>query len=223
MKKHHLFNAGELEGYQKYLGTPGTTTKSGCGLYIKNDIKFMPRRDLDISYFDDENEYQCKWIEIINEAKINIVIGVYYRHPKHTSNGKFNEDLKTTLTKINKENKMVILCGDFNYDLLKFNKNNHINQFINTMTEEYLQPTILEPTRYVGNTQPSLIDNIFINNIDKIITSGNIIDKITDHMPNFIIVEDFISHRKRRKYKKRNFKNFDKNAYINDLEQIQFK
>ena len=222
LSKCHVFNAGNLDGYQKFTGTSGITIKSGCGFYIKNDIKFIPRKDLDLQVYDDKNEYQSKWIEIIDSKKVNTLVGVYYRHPKKTSDDTFNNDLKKTLKKISKENKNKIICGDFNYDLLKFQKREQINTFINTLMEECLQPTIMEPTRYVIHAKPSLIDNIFINSINKTTKSGNIVDKISDHMPNFVIIENFVSSRTRKKIKKRDMKHFDEVAYHLDLQGINF-
>ena len=58
------------------------------------------------------------------------------------------------------------------------------------MYSNFLRPCILEPTRIVANNRPSIINNIFINN--KKIDSGNIINKVSDHMPNFILVKDII-------------------------------
>lgn len=220
--KSHKFNAGDLEGYQKYTGTSGTTLKSGCGFYVRNDIKFVPRKDLDLSILDNNNEYQSKWIELIDGKKMNTLVGVYYRHPRKSSDDTFNNDLKGTLGKISKENKTKIICGDFNYNLLNFKKCDKISTFINVMFEECLQATILEPTRFVGSTKPSLIDNIFVNSISQSITSGNIIDKISDHMPSFVIIEQFISAKKKRKFRKRNMKQFDKDSYISDLQNIPF-
>ena len=36
----------------------GKTLKISCGFYLKSGIKFKPRNDLDISYFDENNEFQ---------------------------------------------------------------------------------------------------------------------------------------------------------------------
>ena len=33
--------------------------------------------------------------------------------------------------------------------------------------------------------KPSLLDNVFINNLETNAISGNVINKISDHMPNF--------------------------------------
>ena len=39
------------------------------------------------------------------------------------SEEKFNEHLKQTISKIRRESKFTIISGDFNYDLLTFEKN----------------------------------------------------------------------------------------------------
>ena len=219
-EKKHLFQAGNLAGYQQYLGITGTTIKSGCGFYISNQLKYIPRKDLDITFYNDQNEFQCKWIEIINNKKSNTVIGVFYRHPKKTSDNTFNEKLKVLLKKIKHENKLFIIAGDFNYNLLKFENDNHINEFVNNMLGNYFQPCILEPTRYTDHSKPSLVDNIFINSVDKKTTSGNIIDKITDHLPNFIILENIINKNSKQKIKIRNYKKFDEASYLQDLQSF---
>ena len=75
-KLDHVKNIPRLENYQSFVGTKEVTTKSGCCFYIRNDIKYKQRTDLDISYFDDNNEFQSSWIEIIKENEPNIIAGV---------------------------------------------------------------------------------------------------------------------------------------------------
>ena len=65
--------------------TQGTTTKSGCGFYVKKGLKFKSRRDLHLTYHNDENEFQNCWIEILIEKEPVTIIGVYYRHPTKNS------------------------------------------------------------------------------------------------------------------------------------------
>ena len=60
------FKPGKIDGHKNYVGMSGKSLKSGCGLYIKNSLNTIERKDLDCAYTDDENEYQSKWIEIIN-------------------------------------------------------------------------------------------------------------------------------------------------------------
>ena len=109
-----------LENYQKYNGLPGTTLKSGCGLYIRSDLKCKDRKDLDIQHHDDLNEFQSKFIEVINTKGANIILGVSYRHPKKASDHTYNTWLAETLEKISNEHKTTILLGDFNYSVLKY-------------------------------------------------------------------------------------------------------
>ena len=53
-----------------------------------------------MSYFDKNNEFQLCWIEILHKKQPNILIGVYYRHPKKSLNEIFFEKLKRNLQKI---------------------------------------------------------------------------------------------------------------------------
>ena len=64
------------------------------------------------------------------------------------------------------------------------------------MYSNFLQTIILEPTVITANTRPSLIDSIFTNLYDKTIDSGNLLDKISDYMPNFVIIKDVFNKKK---------------------------
>ena len=66
----------KLEGYQNYHGNKGSSNKSGCGSCVKEGIKFKPQKDLDIVYHNTDNEFQSTGIEILNDNKPNIIIGV---------------------------------------------------------------------------------------------------------------------------------------------------
>ena len=108
-KSDHVKNIARLENYQSFVGMKGVTTKSGCGFYIRNSTKYKQRKDLDISYYDDNNEFQSSWTEIIKENEPNIIAGVFYRHPKKTSDNIFNEKLDKTLKTISKEKKINVI------------------------------------------------------------------------------------------------------------------
>ena len=107
--------------------------------------------------------------------------------PQKNSDGELLKNLKETLNKVKNRNKHIVICGDFNYDLLKHEFNAHI---ILILSSSFLQPCITKPTRIVGYNRPFLVDNIFVNIYDKTIFSGNLLDKITDHLPNFIIIKN---------------------------------
>ena len=97
--------------------------------------------------------------------------------------------LKQTLEALCKENKKVILAGDLNMNLLNFDKNKKVNEFLEVLSSNWLTPRIFGPTRFVEHNKSSLVDNIFANFSDMHCTSGNITEKVTDHLPNFSLIE----------------------------------
>ena len=82
--KSEQFNPEILEGYQKYYGIKGNSLKSSCRFYVREDIKFKSQNDLNLIFCDKYNKFHCCWIEILKEKNPNILLGVYYRHPKKT-------------------------------------------------------------------------------------------------------------------------------------------
>ena len=184
-----LFTPGILEGYHSYTGIEGNSQKGGCGLYINKKLSYIPREDLDISFKNNESEFEVKWVEIKNENNKNILISVHYRHPRN-SDTKYINYLKNTFKKIRKENKLTFFVGDFNYNLIKHETKKEIGEFFNLMTSNLMQPHILGPSRVTFGSKPSLPDNIFVNNLDNNFTNGNLYQSISDHMPNFLIMEN---------------------------------
>ena len=88
------------------------------------------------------------------------------------------------------------------------------------MASKNLQPTINKPTRIIKNQKPSLIDNFFTNSLYKEIITGNLVSKITDHMPNFFIMKNTCFEHKNIKIKRRSFKDFNLADYQNDISSI---
>ena len=161
-------------------------------------------------------EIETYWTEIKIDKQPNRLVGVVYRHPTKTNDEKCIDVLNETLTKIQRENKKVLLAGDFNYDLLKHETDTNISYFLQMMLNNSYQPCITEPTRIMNGNKPSLVDNIFSNSVEKCI-SGNILDKISDHLPNFVIFENVKKKPIPNKIKRRNMKNSDEVKYQADL------
>lgn len=57
------------------------------------------------------------------------------------------------------------------------------------MNSNYLLPYILQPSR-VTDRSATLIDNIFANTFNFNALSGDLVTKISDHLPQFLITED---------------------------------
>lgn len=222
--KKHLFQPGVLDNYYSYEGITGNSSKGGCGFYINKSITCIPRNDLDKRFKDNKNEFECKWIEIVNDKmNKNMIIGVNYRHPRN-SDTEYKKYLKDVFKKIKKENKNILLTGDFNYNLLKHETKKDVYDFINFMSSNLMQAHILGPSRARAGCKPSLVDNIFINNLDIECTSGNLYHKISDHMPNFIIMENIEYLRKvDNKIIIRDMSEFNENNFLEDIDTYKIK
>ena len=137
----------------------------------------------------------------------------------------FNECyLNILLEKLSKENKTVFLLGDFNIDLLKYDKHNSTNEFLDTLSSNYFLPLILLPTRITVSSK-TLIDNIFTNKISQDVISGNISASISDHFPQFSIIADIFSNTPFPKSNifERDWSNFDQQNFVLDFFSIDWK
>jgi len=97
---------------------------------------------------------------------------------------------------------MLLIGGGINIDLLKTNIPMNQN-YIDTMLSHNLIPSITIPTRFTERTT-TLIDHIFVRlpqaKINNMVTSGNLITDISDHLSNFSIIDIDIKTTKERPY-----------------------
>ena len=76
--------------------------------------------------------------------------------------------------------------GDFNINLLNCeNYNPESNDFLQMLNSYFFLPYILQPTR-ITERSATLIDNIFANSYSMDAISGNLVLKISDHLPQFL-------------------------------------
>ena len=109
-----------------------------------------------------------------------------YRHPCMDQNSFIDDYIQPLNDKLISENKGLFIAGDFNFDLLKMS-HTETSQFFETMILSQLLPSILIPTK--NNTKnDTVIDNIFTNQINPDIRSGNLNIVISDHLPSFFIM-----------------------------------
>ena len=83
------------------------------------------------------------------------------------------------------DDKDVYIMGDFNIDLLKCESSQISQDFLLSLRSCYLIPTVDKPVRV--HRTATLIDNIFVNNPDQLVASGNIISDISDNFSQFCI------------------------------------
>ena len=153
----------------------------GVGLYVNCSYQFRERDDLAVN-IDDIIESQ--FIELTTKPK-NTLVGIIYR-PPNSKIDQFIECLTEMLQKLDLQNKKCYLMGDFNLDLLKIDENQYTKDFINQMFSSTFYPLISKPTR-ITNISATLIDNIFVNDLEECHRCGILYTDLSDHLPVFQI------------------------------------
>ena len=167
---------------------------------------------------------ESTFIELLIPNRQNHLIGLVYKHPsmKH----KFNNDFMNTLPeKLTSENKLSIITGDFNLNLIKCMQNTGVNQLLENILSNNFIPQITLPTRITEKTA-TLIDNIFTNSYkhNSIYLSGNITTYISDHLPQFLIIENLKqpSFKQNPPISFRDYKSFNEEAFKTELRELDW-
>ena len=113
------------------------------------------------------------------------------------------------------------LLGDFNLCLQKIENCNYSRDFLLALQSCYLLPTIDKPTR-VHKNSASLIDNIFVNNPEQVLISGNLITEVSDHFSQFCILSSTRDKIKPKQIKKRDLSHFNPDRLNSDLATIDW-
>ena len=185
----------------------------GVGLLVKDAIPFQTRDDLTST----DDDFESVFIEIdkttLNKCR-NVVIGVIYR-PPNSDIVTFNDSLAVVLEKLKNENKICYLLGDYNIDLLNYERHIATSEFIELMHSYCFISLINRPTR-ITNTSATLIDNIFTNDINLINSfQAILVADISDHFPIVFVDcdvklqdnEDYIIRRNMSERNKISFRN----------------
>ena len=109
---------------------------------------------------------------------------------------------------------MVVLLGDFNADLLKYEHDEEVADFLDAMYSKLLLPNISSLTG-ITSTSSTLTDNIFTNDYNNTITSGNLVTTLSYHLTQILIIPIRITTRhKKPKKVKRDFQEILRNKDI---------
>ena len=85
----------------------------------------------------------------------------------------------------------------------------------------FLLPSISLPTRITDRSR-TLIDNIFFTFSKYKPHSGNLLSGISDHLPQFLILENFSSNFRKEPKFYRKWKNFDTNKFKEDFHRTDW-
>ena len=93
--------------------------------------------------------------------------------------------LNSLLEKIDMEKKTVFFLGDFNINLLKYEKHNPTNESLDTLKSNMFLPYVLLSSR-INSSSKTLID-IFSNFISTEVIAGKLTATVSDHLSQFLI------------------------------------
>ena len=174
-----------LPGYNFVSQPRKDKTGGGVGIYINCDFVYKLRSDLcRLCTF-----IECIFIELPQKAKCNsTIIGCIYR-PPNTDISLFNSEIVKILKIIDSENnKICLLAGDYNLDLMKCDSHEPTAEFLNNILSYSFYPSIKYPTR-IMDTSATLIDNIFLNASNYNVSSAIVYSDISDHLPIILHLE----------------------------------
>ena len=204
-----------IPGYS-FVSQPSLSNAGGAGFFVSDKLNFTVRDYLSESTPD----YECLWIEVQSDSKDDLICGVIYRHP-HNNLEAFMAYLDIVMDKISREKKYCVMMGDFNLNLLNADSHPGTNEFLNTLGSYFFNPHILQPTRITHHTA-TLIDNVFFNSISHHTISGNILYDLTDHLPNFLIINKFSTLPKGFKIFKRDFSLFNEQNFLQEMQSVNW-
>ena len=169
-----------LNGYNMFHVNATSSKHGGVVTYVDNSYDVTIKAQVNNS-----DIWDGLFIEIKHDnMKNSIIVGNIYKPPKDNNNC---EPILSDLIKTNSE---VLICGDYNINLLKINSEPHFSYFFDIMLTHSFFPKITFPTRVNNSSGATLIDNIFckLSSITLQTKAGIMLTDISDHYPYFIFV-----------------------------------
>ena len=116
------------------------------------------------------------------------IIVVYRFHFK-------DNDLITEFNKVlkNYKNKPLIVMGDFNLNLLNYDSNKVVDDFVNDMFSNSLYPLVNKPTNFFQNSS-TLIDQAWSNMLHENANCSILNISVSTHKPLLIIMPVYLNH-----------------------------
>ena len=152
--------------------------------FVKESLCCITGQDLSINC--DAIESLC--LEITNEKSKNIILNLTYRPPNGDVK-EFEKHLNKILSTNDILKKVVIMAGDVNMNLLDFEENKNVQNFLNITFGHSMMPVINKPTCVTKNIATA-IDNIFINSVTTTKFKTEIIkSNILDHFSIFSMAD----------------------------------
>ena len=178
-----IFCASETwieEGQQNTIIIPGytmasyynrsTAIRGGSAVFVKSNLDFKARHDICNFSVERNIEISCVFV-----SKFSANVVCFYRPPLSDFN-QFINVLEIITNKLTKENKSLIICGDFNEDFSI--KSSGSEALIDLFLSYNMTKVVHFPTR-INKVSSTCIDNIFTNISD--FTINEITCSMSDH------------------------------------------
>ena len=178
----------QLEGYQEFASGATCSTHGGVISYIKDDLEVKIELKHGSRFFDGI------FLSVKGEGIKPFLLCNIYRAPKTnlSSIESFLQEFTPIMQTFEKKFKNIVVCGDFNLNLIKVNEHEKYSDFLYFMLSIGLCPKITLPTRFAKHSA-SLLDLIFIRTEDDFLRSttksGILHSAISDHCGCFSVLK----------------------------------
>ena len=208
-------NEVRIDGYNIVRKDRKQGPGGGVCIFIRNDLPWQRRMDL-----ENDEKIEAIWIEIFLQKSRSILICVLYRPPETSSyfNRDFDLLFDDMLTTVNAESKEVILAGDINCNYLKDSESKGTKEIIQS---NGLKQMIKSPTRITKETR-TLIDIIACTHDDRVMKASVYSNAISDRELTGIIRKVNCKRFVPRRIYTRNYRNYDKSSYKDDVKNISW-
>ena len=183
-------------------------------IYLRTNLNFRIRGDLN------NDNLECLFVEISMPRSTGFVVGTWNR-PLGSPIEFFNE-FEKLIDKIHAENKELYLLGDVNCNSLP-ETTAHLSPSLTNSLDIYgLSQYFTELTR-ITQVSKSLIDLCITNSPEKVSHFRVVHVGISDHSLVFMTRKANYDHNGSCTIEMQQFKNFQKEKFLNDLEQMPWR
>ena len=187
----------------------------GTSIFIKNHHHYTLRDDIKTKLWEDST-FEIVIAEL-RKLPTNFLIACVYRSPNSNIN-KFLRLLESLFDIAINENKLLLIGGDFNIDILQTSSNTH--DLMSALLTSNFNSLIHLPTRVTDHSSTCL-DN-FITNIPNINSTGVLQTDISDHYPIFVDLAIYTPERNYRpqlKAYRRHITTHSKQLFVNIISK----
>ena len=221
----------EIPGYNKleYFtrdkdGAPNPNCGGGVGIFVdkKYDYEILNVESAFVPHV-----YESIWVKVKVKSGPDKIIGNVYR-PNSAPKAdlmkalEIHDKILDVLQNDRKHAKCeIIICSDFNINMLNFETHNLTNDYINSLISKSFIPVITLPTR-IKHQSATLIDHIWRNKITNNFKSGILISSLSDHFPVFYFEESKQKNENPQEIYKRKVNNTTIETFCNTIKSTSW-